>query len=537
MSFSSKGMRVDKAKIISIIVVVLSIASLSNAIDIIYVDVNGPNDPGAGTAEDPFRRIQNAIDAANTGDIVEIRPGIYTADPNNCNLDPRGKSITIRSIDPNNYSIVSNTVINPNGVGRGFYIHSGEDANCIISGLTIKNAHTLIGYNGAGIYGYNSSPVINNCVIRDCFAEDGSGGGICFDYGTATIINCTITGNTAGQYGYGGGISCRFSSPMITGCTISDNIAYGRGGGIDSGLSDPNILNCIILGNNAPVGGGINCYYPGITSVVNCTIVMNSADYIGGAVYCQYEGSANIKNSIIWANTQQLGLEYEGSMSVKYCDVQGGQIDVYDPSGLLVWGEGNIDIDPCFASFEPDGPPNLWDFHLKSKDGRWNSTFYRIDLNNDGVINLVEFARLAGVWLRQDNNLPEDLDRSGMVNWADLGLFTQYFLANSREDGWLSDASTSPCVDAGDPNSAWMAEPWPNGKRINMGVYGGTIQASMNGNPADFDIDGNVDFADFAAFAYKWFAQESCIEDLNGNNVVDFTDLHIFADNWLWQRE
>jgi hypothetical protein len=29
-------------------------------------------------------------------------------------------------------------------------------------------------------------------------------------------------------------------------------------------------------------------------------------------------------------------------------------------------------------------------------------------------------------------------------------LFAQYYLANSIEDGWIIDSSTSPCIDAGD---------------------------------------------------------------------------------------
>jgi len=47
---------------------------------------------------------------------------------------------------------------------------------------------------------------------------------------------------------------------------------------------------------------------------------------------------------------------------------------------------------------------------------------------------------------------------------------------------WIKDNIISECVDKGDPNSDWTAEPWPNGKRINMGAFGGTPQASMSGS-------------------------------------------------------
>ena len=45
---------------------------------------------------------------------------------------------------------------------------------------------------------------------------------------------------------------------------------------------------------------------------------------------------------------------------------------------------------------------------------------------------------------------------------------------------WVQDDVTSPCIDTGDPNSEWAGEIWPHGKRINMGAYGGTRQASMS---------------------------------------------------------
>jgi hypothetical protein len=463
-----------RKKFLLALLLLMSVASPAVA-NVIYVDCNGLNDPGTGTIEDPFRRIQAGIDAAVSSDTVWIKPGIYTGQ-GNYDLDTQGKSIIVRSSDPNDPNVVARTTIDPNQQGRGFYIHSGEDANCIISGLTIRNGRIAIGDNGAGIYCYDSNLVISNCVIRDCMAEGGSGGGICFDYSNATVINCTITGNIADYYG--GGISCRFASPTITGCTISGNIAYGRGGGIDCGASEPNIFNCIIICNNAPFGGGINCYYPGVANVVNCTIAANMAEHIGGAVYCQYQGSAHITNSIIWANIQQLALEYEGTISVTYSDVQGEQADVYDPDGLLVWGQGNIDIDPCFASFDLDEDPNFWDFHLRSEYGRWEP--------------------------------------------------------NSQS--WVMDSSTSQCIDAGDPNSDWSAEPWPNGKRINMGAYGRTVQASKNGNLADFDVNGAVNLLDLMEFCSKWLDEQGGIVNLNLTGRVDFRDFAIFADNWLWEK-
>jgi hypothetical protein len=49
-----------------------------------------------------------------------------------------------------------------------------------------------------------------------------------------------------------------------------------------------------------------------------------------------------------------------------------------------------------------------------------------------------------------------------------------------KYDVWVLDDVTSPCINAGDPNSPVGREPSPNGGRINMGAYGGTTQASRS---------------------------------------------------------
>jgi hypothetical protein len=82
---------------------------------------------------------------------------------------------------------------------------------------------------------------------------------------------------------------------------------------------------------------------------------------------------------------------------------------------------------------------------------------------------------------------------------------------------------------------------WPHGKRINMGAFGGTIEASMSlsgaGNAADLNNDGVVDIIDFGIFANLWLRQDIVSkEDLNRNRRIDAADLEIFVNNWLWEE-
>jgi hypothetical protein len=59
-----------------------------------------------------------------------------------------------------------------------------------------------------------------------------------------------------------------------------------------------------------------------------------------------------------------------------------------------------------------------------------------------------------------------------------------------RSDRWVDDNYDSPCIDAGDPQDRVGAEPLTNGKCINMGAYGGTVEASKGEGASIFHVDG-----------------------------------------------
>jgi hypothetical protein len=71
---------------------------------------------------------------------------------------------------------------------------------------------------------------------------------------------------------------------------------------------------------------------------------------------------------------------------------------------------------------------------------------------------------------------------------------------------WVMDGRTSPCIDAGDPDSLPDTEPVPHGGRTNMGAYGNTPYASLSrqSQSGDLNGDGRVDLLDFALFAQNW---------------------------------
>ena len=324
-----------KTRTVVIVLVVVSIISTCGLGATIFVDAGSPYDPGSGTPAEPFRRIQDAIDAAQGGDIVKIRPGVYTGQ-GNYDLDPHGKGITVCSINPEDPNIVASTIIDPDGKGRGFCFQSGESSNCVICGLTIQNAYSG---GGGAIFCWQSSPTINNCIIRDSSTLTYGGGIFCYG-GSPRLVRCIISGNLAGEDG--GGISCTSGQPVIRSCIIAGNMALGWEYG----------------------GGGVDCYDSGNAILQSCTIAGNRAPEGAGGGLLSVGSDIEIEDSIFWDNSAQLGSQIAvpswfgipTAAMVAYSDAQGGKAAVYKGSlSTLNWGSGNINSDPCFVS------PGYWD--------------------------------------------------------------------------------------------------------------------------------------------------------------------------------
>jgi hypothetical protein len=435
----------------------------------VSADIHVPGDYGT---------IQEAIDAASGGQVIEVAAGIYTGDGNR-DIEFRGKPITVRSAaGPENTIIDCN---NPDGLvaHRGFYFHEGEGPESVVRGFTIRLG-TVPGSEiptddvpwvpepghpiGGGIYCELSSPTIVNCIVAECGTE--IGGGIGCVGGAPAILSCTVENCTAGGFGAaefggsGGGIAViRGGSPKIVNCTVRNNLGpdNSRGGGIYCRESSPQIMQCRIYGNNTAgsgTGGGLYCGPKSDMILQNCLIFQNGTEngsgimaesnnesplsrivvdhctiahnYLHGLVVPSAAGGIfadrcdiRARNSIVWFNDHsqiELVDPTDGS-PVVYCDVQHGYP-----------GHGNIDENPLFADI---GLPMAPDYHLQSLYGRYHP--------------------LSG--------------------------------------HWVSDPAHSPGIDAGDPADPAVQEPVPNGNRVNMGAYGQSREASKSYHYRVYHVD------------------------------------------------
>ena len=252
----------------------------------------------------PAQKIQGAVNAALSGDTINVAVGTYKE---NVKID---KSLIIKGAGS------TKTIVDGNKAGSVFSV-GRNDAKAVVtlSGMAIKNGKAD---NGGGIYSAGKT-TITGCMISGNSAI-WEGGGICNAGGTATITKSTISGNSV--IFKGGGISSEpYGITTIIDSIISGNTAEWFGGGIYSNgvyLSSTNIIpsilkvtGCSISGNTARDGGGIYCNDGTEATIAASTISGNRATYgRGGGIYSG--GSFNVArlkvtDCTISGNTAQHG--------------------------------------------------------------------------------------------------------------------------------------------------------------------------------------------------------------------------------------
>ncbi len=532
---------------------------------VIYVDANAPGANNGTTWENAYHHMQNALADANAAPKpVEIRVAQGTYNPDTTSAVPAGtgnrksafrlmngvaiqgayagfgranpdardvilyETILSGDLDGNDTPVQDPCDL-PNAPSRAENSYhvlggSGTDPNAVLEGFTITggNANGVASdatCYGGGLYCSGGKPTITSCVFRDNSAgqpgQTGSGGAVNMEeYAMPTFNKCTFRRNYASNTG--GAIGAFRSAPTLNHCSFIENRAYGGAaiensyatglspttvayctfwkntadryaGAVFNNVSSPTLGNCLLAGNsvldpNGIAGGLLN--YSSQTVLTNCTIVGNRALRRSGAMENLY-GYATLVNCIVWDNWRgREDEDFTGQAVVSYSNVQGG------------WGgQDNIDEDPLFANlggWDPNGTPDdltddFWvagDYHLKSTVGRWDPNAGR----------------------------------------------------------WVQDDVTSPCVDTGYYETSVGSELTPNGWVINMGVYGGTREASMSscpsGSPADISGDGFVDIVDLMLLASVWLSEGLPLgEDATRDGIVDFNDLAMVGAGWRQPAE
>jgi len=419
-----------------------------------------------------FATIQQAIDYAREGETVEVGPGTYKGDGNR-DIDFRGLAITVRSSDGADSTIIDCTGSEGH---RGFYFHGGEGSGSVLRGFTIVGA-TVPGSDipsdtlswssspvnpvGAGIYCEFSSPIIVDCIIKRCTTE--LGGGIGVVKGSPTIIDCVIEDCQAGGVG------------------LTESGGRGAGIGLIRG-SNATILHSQIQGNSGyynSLGAGVYCWQSS-ASFTNCVISNNSAqgNVQGGGVYCGgSSGPIELKNCVISGNTAEIGgglcagsSDYNAvvRVTITNCTIAHNNLSASQTSSIgggIHSVSGNITIKNSIV---------------------WYNDGVAVKLISPASNSPVLYSCIEGGYTGQGNIDSDPLFASSSGSDYHLrSVFGRY----EPWGRWEIDGEYSPCIDTGDPLDSYSPEPLPNGRRINMGAYGGTAEASKGENGWIIHVD------------------------------------------------
>lgn len=212
--------------------------------------------------------IQNAINAAQTGAVICVQPGVYTGQ-----INFKGKAITVMS------PTALSATLNGGGIGPVVTFATGEGYASVLTGFQITNGAATF---GGGILIVNASP---------------------------TIRNCLVTNNTATGYAYsrGGGawVFGKWSAPTIRCTTFQGNQADYKGGGLESDYSArPYLYFDTFQGNSAPYGGGFGAEWNGLATISDSLFLSNSANGDGGGLHVLTQfGTTLVRRTVIAGNT------------------------------------------------------------------------------------------------------------------------------------------------------------------------------------------------------------------------------------------
>ena len=450
--------------------------------DVIYVDDDAAGANDGSNWPDAYNHLSYALHEASAGDEIRVARGIYR--PNQGAIPEFDwRTTTFRLVDgvtlrggyagsdapdPNERDVRRyETILSGDLHGDDGPEFSNRDENsyhvvtivgpAFLEGVTVTAGHAsaMIGAGaddlaaafGGGLWIIGQGVTVRECVFENNFAAEG-GGGLYGEHAEMFLEGCTFDRNLAGSgsastEGRGGAIMFDGVDAVVTDCLLRQNEATWGGGIYSSHSRGVESVNCLMLANTALRGGGAFYSEGGFMKVVNCTAVGNRAadgSFLLDVTF-PVRGQQTpwiLLDSCVLADSGNEISNSAAVLTIQHTDMLAGISAVSDPQHAMIWGPGNIAVDPLFAeggywvdvddpnvAVEPNDPNAEWidgDYHLKSRAGRYDP----------------------------------------------------------NAQAWVQDDVTSPCIDAGDPISSFEHEPTPNGIMINMGAYGGTVEASRS---------------------------------------------------------
>ncbi len=329
------------------------LASVASGQTTHYVDVSACPTAGTGTELDPFCAIQSAIDAAQSGDLILVAPGDYTAFPNTV-VDFSGKDVVVRSTHGPSQTKLSygSPVVR---------FANGEQSGAVLEGFTVTRGGT----HGIQISG--ASPTIRGNVITKNNGSAG-GSGVRISAGASPLFedNEVRSNSCAPPSGDGGGFYIENSSALLVRNQIVSNHVfadYGRshGAGLFIRSSTVGLIGNLVAGNMATDearnhGGGLYAFESTLDLQGNTFADNYAADAdpfigtpgTGGGMYLE-NSPTTISDSIYWGNLATDGTDiaaFGSTLGMAYTDLG---VPLYGSTAITT-GPGNLAVDPLLSA-------------------------------------------------------------------------------------------------------------------------------------------------------------------------------------------
>jgi N-acetylneuraminic acid mutarotase len=333
-----------------------------------------------------YATIQEAIDAANNGNIVIADEGTYYE-----NINYKGKAITVASwfLVDGDTNHINNTIIDgsqPSHPDSGSVVvfNSGEDTTSVLCGFTITG--------GTGTY--------------DPFPVRAGGGILCSSSG-AKIIHNHIKYNSCEQNSVevdGGGVAVgppgNTSWVILENNIISNNsiLGTGGGGGGIQAIGNVKLLNNIIeyntaesIGDDIIWGGGIFLFNLGIITNYEWFVIGNIIRHnkaiapagtgtnsgAGGGLAIMRESNATIKNNVITYNEVQ--------SNAPISDCHGGGVILQNQSSTTIFSNNVVAFNKALSNSVCKGAGiTVWGAGFSSNPILYNNIIHNNINGTDG---------------------------------------------------------------------------------------------------------------------------------------------------------
>jgi len=351
----------------------------------------GSGDSGSadGLLEVPveYATIQEAVDAAASGDTISVAAGVYQED---------------LLLSKENILLVGagavSTIIEGTGTGSVITLLGSTGGEWTLSGITVTGGQQED--KGGGVLVVNTQLSIENSIVRANTAHWGGAGVAAID-GAHIIMNHVVLAENETLEGPGGGLLVRNGKVTIKNLRVIANHAWDFGGGIHLGEGARGWISFLdLIGNTARNGGGFYAENTAAVSLFATGTAYNISEDEGGGWYLEGDGvSASYVN--FWDNSpddvgasatpivaQQHAFFVE-PFSVEEGVLFGWDFDLHlsETSALINALEGWLDPDESTANLSSFGGPDGggWDLDGDGFGSWWRAGTCDPDTVDDGL--------------------------------------------------------------------------------------------------------------------------------------------------------